>query len=75
MNFKKLTLFGGNPCYIKKDDVVFFSTHPQAVEDECLIKLRGGHEIIVDENLQKLEEIFTPKTHESETSDLSGLNY
>ncbi|KIO54033.1 hypothetical protein [Flavobacterium hibernum] len=60
MSFKKFTLLSGEPCYIQTQDVVFFSTHPQANENECLIKLKGGHEIIVAENLKVCQYIFIP---------------
>lgn len=68
----------GKTCYIKKDEVVHFGEKPN---EECVITLRGGIQIDVQENLEFCEKVFNVNQPKSEpiqqTKSLreQGINY
>lgn len=50
------------PCYIAKEHIVYIGYVPDKMH-QTLIKLTGGHEIIVDESVGKVKQIIHGATH------------
>ncbi|UUF13250.1 MULTISPECIES: hypothetical protein [Flavobacterium] len=77
MGFEKFTS-NRKICYIKKDEVVHFGEKPN---EECVITLRGGIQIDVQENIEFCEKVFRvnqpkpePIKQTKSTREL-GINY
>jgi hypothetical protein len=50
------------PCYIAKEHIVYIGYVPEKM-NLALIKLTGGHEIIVEESVGKVKQIIHGDTH------------